>query len=52
VVSRKPSKKYWKDEAWWNEPQDLSRFAGMTQQQIAVALRGELAELRKSLSLD
>jgi hypothetical protein len=43
---------YWQNESWWNEPQDLSRFAGMTQQQIAVALRSEFADLRKSLSLD
>jgi hypothetical protein len=41
--------RYW-DEAWWNEPQDLSRFNGMTTQQIAVKLRAEFADLRKSLS--
>jgi hypothetical protein len=43
---------YWQNESWWNEPQDLSRFDGMTRQQVAVALRGEFAELRKSLSFD
>lgn len=52
VESHNRAKYYWQDEAWWNEPQDLSRFAGMTQQQVAVALRSEFADLRKSLSLD
>jgi hypothetical protein len=52
VKSHNQAKYYWQDEAWWNEPQDLSRFAGMTQQQVAVALRSEFADLRKSLSLD
>ena len=52
VESHSRAKYYWQDEAWWNEPQDLSRFAGMTQQQVAVALRSEFADLRKSLSLD
>jgi hypothetical protein len=52
VESHSQAKYYWQDEAWWNEPQDLSRFAGMTQQQVAVALRSEFADLRKSLSLD
>ena len=52
VKSHSQAKYYWQDEAWWNEPQDLSRFAGMTQQQVAVALRSEFADLRKSLSLD
>lgn len=52
VESQSRAKYYWQDEAWWNEPQDLSRFAGMTQQQVAVALRSEFADLRKSLSLD
>jgi len=50
AAQTKKPKHYWQDEAWWNEPQDLSRFNGMTQQQIAVALRREFAELRKSLS--
>jgi hypothetical protein len=45
-------KHYWQDEAWWNEPQDLSRFNGLTKQQIAVVLRREFAELCKSLDLD
>jgi len=45
-------KHYWQDEAWWNEPQDLSRFNGMTKQQIALSLRKEFAELRKTLNLD
>jgi hypothetical protein len=45
-------KHYWQDEAWWNEPQDLTRFNGMTKQQIALSLRTEFAELRKTLNLD
>jgi len=45
-------KHYWEDEAWWNEPQDLSRFNGMTKPQIAAALLLELRELRKSHSLN
>ncbi|NBW21773.1 MAG: hypothetical protein EBR82_78845 [Caulobacteraceae bacterium] len=45
-------KRYWEDEAWWNEPQDLSRFNGMTKPQIAAVLRTEFAELRKTLNLD
>jgi hypothetical protein len=40
---------YWQNESWWREPQDLSRFAGMTQQQIASKLLVEFRELRKSL---
>ena len=58
VVRRNPraaetkKKRYWEDEAWWNEPQDLSRFDGMTKPQIAAALRTEFAELRKTLNLD
>ncbi len=52
VETRKRVKHYWQSEDWWNEPQDLTRFAGMTKQQIAVSLRAEFAELRKSLSLD
>jgi hypothetical protein len=40
------------NEAWWNEPQDLSRFAGMTKTQIAASLLEEYEELRKTLSFD
>ena len=39
-------------EAWWNEPQDLSRFKGMTKTQIAASLLEEYEELRKTLSFD
>ena len=46
------AKRYWESEAWWNEPQDLSRFDGLTESQIAVALLGEFRELRKTLSSD
>jgi len=45
-------KHYWQDESWWNQPQDLSRFNGMTKPQIASALLAEFRELRKSISLD
>ena len=40
------------NEAWWNEPQDLSRFTGMTKTQIAASLLEEYEELRKTLSFD
>jgi hypothetical protein len=39
------------DERWWTDPQDLSRFNGMTQTQIAQSLLVEFRELRKSLNL-
>jgi hypothetical protein len=58
VIRRNPRtyqskvKHYWQDEAWWNEPQDLSRFNGMTKQEIASSLLVEFRELRKTLNLD
>jgi len=48
---RNTSKQYWQDEAWWREPQDLSRFVGLTQQQIAVKLLEELRDLRKTVAV-
>jgi hypothetical protein len=39
----------WKSESWWKEPQDLSRFEGLTKPQIAAKLLAEFRELRKSL---
>ena len=39
------------DERWWNDPQDLSRFNGMTQTEIAQSLLTEFRELRKTLNL-
>jgi hypothetical protein len=39
------------DEAWWTEPQDLSRFDGLTQTEIAGELLVEFRALRESLSL-
>jgi hypothetical protein len=39
------------DERWWTDPQDLSRFNGMTQTEIAQSLLVEFRELRKSLNL-
>jgi hypothetical protein len=38
----------WQDESWWNEPQDLSRFEGKTQQEIAGMLLDEFQELRRA----
>ena len=39
-------------ESWWNEPQDLSRFDGLTKPQIAALLLAEFRELRKSWQFD
>ncbi|NDC91284.1 MAG: hypothetical protein EB089_05440 [Acidimicrobiia bacterium] len=39
------------DERWWTDPQDLSRFNGMTQTEIAQSLLVEFRELRKTLNL-
>jgi hypothetical protein len=50
VQSRR--KHYWQDEAWWNEPQDLTRFDGLTKPEIAAGLLAEFRELRKSWVLD
>ena len=50
--TRRSSNEHWRPESWWNEPQDLSRFAGMTQPQIAAKLLEEFRELRKSWVLD
>lgn len=46
------TKRYWEDEAWWNEPQDLSRFEGLTQSEVAGRLLVEFRDLRKSWVLD
>jgi len=43
---------YWRNEDWWNEPQDLSRFAGMTEQEIMTEFRRELAEMRENLVIE
>jgi hypothetical protein len=58
VIASRPSSRRsrrtrncWQDESWWNEPQDLSRFEGMTQQQIAAALLVEFRELRARLGI-
>jgi len=60
VAQRRPNprayqsrkKRYWEDEAWWNEPQDLSRFDGLTQSEIAGRLLVEFRDLRKSWVFD
>jgi len=43
---------HWRPESWWNEPQDLSRFDGMSKAEICEALRVELRELSKSWVFD
>jgi len=43
------SRPEWLDEAWWNEPQDLSRFEGKTEPEIATMLLAEFRELRATL---
>jgi hypothetical protein len=50
--TRQSRNEHWRPESWWNEPQDLSRFAGLTQPQIAAKLLGEFRDLRKSWVLD
>jgi hypothetical protein len=60
VVARMPkaaqsprrSNEYYRPESWWHEPQDLSRFAGMTEAEIATKLLGEFRDLRKSWVFD
>ena len=52
VQSPRRSNEHYRPESWWNEPQDLSRFSGMTQPQIAAKLLGELRDLRKSWAFD
>lgn len=49
---RQSTNSHWRPESWWNEPQDLSRFAGLTQSQIAAKLLDEFRELRKSWVFD
>lgn len=52
VESRPRKVRYWEDESWWNEPQDLTRFTGLTKPQIAGKLLTEFRDLRKSWVLD
>lgn len=37
-------------EDWWTEPQDLSRFVGLTEEQVASRLLREFRELRERLA--
>lgn len=37
-------------EDWWTEPQDLSRFVGLTEEQVASRLLCEFRELRERLA--
>lgn len=52
VESSRSSNHHWRPESWWNEPQDLTRFAGLTQSQVAAKLLDEFRELRKSWVFD
>ena len=52
VQSPRRSNEHYRPESWWNEPQDLSRFSGMTEPQIAAKLLGEFRDLRKSWVFD
>jgi hypothetical protein len=52
VESPRNNNHHWRPESWWNEPQDLSRFAGLTQSQVAAKLLDEFRELRKSWVFD
>lgn len=40
------------DEAWWNEPQDLSKYAGMTEAEMAAAFLVEFRKLRARIEAD
>jgi hypothetical protein len=42
----------WMDEAWWNEPADLSRFDGMTERETLHALHAELRVLSAQILAD
>lgn len=48
----KRAKQPWSDESWWNDPQDLSRFAGKSRPEIARMLLAELRELRARLEAE
>lgn len=52
IEQHNSSNEHWRPESWWHEPQDLSRFNGLTQPQIAAQLLEEFRELRKSWVLD
>lgn len=40
------------DESWWNEPQDLSRFEGKTEREVATMLLAEFREIRAKIEAD
>lgn len=40
------------DESWWNEPQDLSRFEGKSEREVATMLLAELREIRAKIEAD
>ncbi|NDF99223.1 MAG: hypothetical protein EB101_09925 [Chitinophagia bacterium] len=42
---------YFLSEEWWNEPQDLSRFEGLSDTEKARVLLEEFQELRRTLRL-
>jgi len=39
-------------EAWWNEPQDLSEYEGLTEQEMAVKFRATLARIRAQIEAE
>ena len=52
VQSQPSSNSHYRPESWWNEPQDLSRFNGLTKREVALKLLEEFRELRKSWQFD
>jgi hypothetical protein len=51
-VEPRRSRPEWLDESWWNEPQDLSRFDGMTERQTIEALCAELRIITAKILAD
>jgi len=43
------SRPYWLDEAWWNEPADLSRFDAMTERETLQVLYAEWQVLKAKI---
>jgi hypothetical protein len=50
-VEPRRSRPAWLDEAWWHEPQDLSRFEGKTKREKLEMLYAEFQDLRRTLGL-
>jgi len=47
--SRRGNEPPFLSEAWWNEPQDLSEYEGLTEQEMAVKFRAKLARIRAEI---